>query len=135
MKIAAVLFLVCTLIAPGAYCASASKIRITDAKIVDKVDQKLMPVTIMEVFPEGTSKVSCWFKWQNAEVGTEILAKWRYTTDNINVLDYLFKIPRKEGIGSVILSMPAGKGLPSGDYKIDLICSNKILKSLTFKVK
>jgi hypothetical protein len=111
------------------------KINITDAKIVTGVDEKLMPVEVLDVFPKDTAKVSCWFKWQGAKVGTEITAKWYFITDDIHVLDYQFNIPRKEGSGSVSLAMPEGKALPSGLYRIDLVERKRVLKSLTFKVK
>ncbi len=78
---------------------SGSKVVMTDAKIVTAVDEKLMPVTITDIFPEGTQKVSCWFQWKNAQVNTEVVAKWLYTTDNIDILTYAFALPRREGSG------------------------------------
>ncbi len=113
----------------------SEKICITDAKIAAGVDDKLMPVNITNMFPKETSKVSCWFQWKNAKINTPIVAKWHYITDNIHVFDYTFKIPRKEGKGSVALAMPEGKTLPPGEYKFDLTTDNHILKSLHFKIK
>ncbi len=111
------------------------KICITDAKIAASVDDKLMPVNVTDVFPKKTSKVSCWFQWKNAEINMPIVAKWHYVTDNIPVFDYTFKIPRKEGKGSIALTMPEGKALPPGEYKIDLTINNHILKSLHFRIE
>lgn len=108
---------------------------IADAKIVNAVDENLMPVKIMDIFPKATSKISCWIKWQNAKINTQILAKWHYVTDDIPILDYVFNIPKKDGMGSVTLSMPSGKNLPSGLYRINLVSGKHILKSLTFKVE
>lgn len=113
----------------------SDKICITDAKIAAGIDDKLMPIQVTNLFPKGTSQVFCWFQWKNAQVNIPIIAKWHYITDNIPILDYTFKIPRKKGSGSVSLSMPKDKILPRGEYKIDLIFNNKTLKFLTFKVE
>jgi hypothetical protein len=126
--LAAVLLSACSLQQEG-------KFRLTDAKIVTAVDEKLLPVKITNVFPEGTQKVSCWFQWRNAKVNTPLTASWYYTTDNIHILAYVFNLPRTEGSGSVILSMPEGKELPSGSYSINLAAGKDSLKSLTFKVE
>lgn len=113
----------------------SSSIRIIDVKIANAVDENLMPIKVTDTFPKGTPKVFCWFQWKDAKVDTEILAKWHYVTDDIRILDYTFKIPRKEGSGSVSLSMPEGKTLPSGSYRIDLTQGKYALKSLNFKVE
>ena len=111
------------------------KIALTDAKIVTAVDEKLMPVKVTETFPRGTQKVSCWFAWKNAKINTQLVARWHYTTDDIHILDYDFNIPKKEGTGSVMLSMPDDKILPSGQYRIDLVLGKKVLKRLAFRIE
>jgi len=110
-------------------------ITITNAKIVTNVDENLMPVNITDVFAKGTSKVSCWFQWKKAKINTQLLAKWHYVTDDVHILDYNFSIPKKEGMGSVVLSMPEGKTLPSGSYKVGLYLGKRLLRSLNFKVE
>ena len=110
-------------------------ITITDAKIAADVDENLMPVKVTDLFPKGTSKVSCWFQWRDAKINTQVLAKWHYVTDDVHILDYNFNIPKKDGSGSVVLSMPEGKILPSGSYKVGLYLNKRLLKSLTFKVE
>jgi len=121
---------------PVCFEASAAEtIRITDAKTASGVDEKLMPVKVADVFSEGTRTVFCWFQWKNAKVNTTIVAKWLYVTDDIHVLDYTFNIPRKEGTGSVSLSMPEGKLLPSGSYRVDLTVGERKPRSRTFKVE
>lgn len=110
-------------------------ITITDAKIVAGVDEKLMPVKVTDVFPRGTSKVSCWFRWRDAKINTQILAKWHYVTDDVHILDYNFNIPKKDGMGSVMLSMPEGKTLPQGSYQVELFLGKRLIISLAFKVE
>lgn len=110
------------------------KIRLLDAKIAAGVDAGYMPVGVTSVFPAGTSKIFCWFSWKDAGKDTKVMAKWHYLTDDIPVLDYTFVIPRKEGSGSVSLSMPEGKTLPAGLYRVTLELDKRPLKSLTFKV-
>jgi hypothetical protein len=110
-------------------------IKITDAKTVLSVDEKLMPIEPTSIFPKSSSKVVCWFQWKDAAVNTQIMAKWHYVTDDIHILDYPFSIPKKMGSGSVALSAPEGKTLPVGQYKIELVTGNHSLKSLTFTIE
>ena len=110
-------------------------IRLIDAKTATAVDENLAPVKITDVFPKGTSKVSCWIKWRDAKINTQILASWHYLTDDIHILDYSFNIPKREGSGSIALAMPNGKNLPSGSYKVNLSCGSRKLKSLKFIIE
>jgi len=112
----------------------AVPIRVTDIKTAAGVNDNFMPVNPMNVFPKETTKVFCWFSWKDAAKDVKLLAKWHYLTDDIPVLDYTFAIPRKEGTGSVSLSMPEGKTLPPGLYRVTLLLDKKELKSVTFKV-
>ncbi|MCX5698414.1 MAG: hypothetical protein NTX01_01805 [Candidatus Omnitrophica bacterium] len=118
----------CTINRPG------SAITITNTKIASGIDEKLMPIRATNIFPSGTTKVFCWLEWEKAKIGTKIVARWHFVTDNIHILDYEFTIPRKEGFGSVALAMPEKEKLPEGLYKIDLTIGKTVLKSLTFKV-
>ena len=110
-------------------------INIIDAKTVTAIDEKLMPIEITSTFPKGAAKVVCWFQWKEAKVNTQLMAKWHYVTDDIHILDYPFYIPKKQGSGSVALSAPEGKSLPMGQYKIDLVAGNHVLKSITFTIE
>ena len=113
----------------------ASVIHLVDAKIATAVDENLMPLKVTDIFPKGTAKVSCWIKWRDTKINTELVASWHYITDDIHVLDYPFIIPKKEGTGSIVLSMPDGKNLPSGEYKVDLILGKRVLKRLIFRIE
>lgn len=119
-----------------ASCAKHAEndIRIVNAKMAKAINDKYMPVDATNIFPEGTTKVYCWFSWRDAEKNMEIMAKWHYLTDDIPIVEYSFAIPRKEGVGSVALSMPEGKVLPSGLYRVELKYMTRTLKTLTFKV-
>ncbi|MFH1441691.1 MAG: hypothetical protein ABIH18_06625 [Candidatus Omnitrophota bacterium] len=130
-----ILFLFITLVLFGCSLEKKPKLEITNAKIAAGIDEKLMPVKITDIFPQGTEKVYCWFEWKNAKINTPIAAKWYYVTDNIHILDYTFTIPRKKGTGSVSLSMPEGKTLPAGEYKLDLNKDKFTLKTLTFTIQ
>jgi hypothetical protein len=112
-----------------------SDINLVDAKTATAIDEKLMPVGITDVFPKSTSRVSCWIKWRNAKINTPLLAKWHYITDDVHILDYTFYIPKKEGTGSVSLTMPAEKKFPSGRYRLDLVVGNRVVRSLQFRVE
>lgn len=133
IKLAIVLFFVFSVLSACAF--KAQDIIISDAKMVTAVDENLMPVRITDVFPKDTSKVSCWIRWRDSNINAQLLAKWHYITDDTHILDYLFTIPKKEGMGSVTLSMPEGKNLPVGLYKVDLVSGRRTLKSLTFKIE
>ena len=134
-KIAFIIYLVSMIFTLSACGLNLSDIAITDAKIVTAVDEKLMPVKVTDTFPKGTSKVSCWIEWRKAKINTQVVAKWHYVTDDIPILDYVFTIPKKEGMGSVTLAMPDGKLLPSGLYRIELALGKRVLKSLSFKIE
>ncbi len=110
-------------------------IDIVDAKIVTAVDDKLMPVQMVDTFLKDTSKVVCWFRWKNAKVNTQIIAKWQYVTDDIHILDYPFYIPKKAGTGSVALSAPEGKTLPAGEYRVLLVAGSHVFKTIKFKIE
>ncbi len=110
-------------------------ITLTDAKMAIGLDEQLMPVQVTDVFPRDTRRVYCWFSWDNATPKVEMKADWNYAVDDIHILTYDFRIPRKKGSGGISLIMPAGKTLPVGTYRIDLMVKNHTLKSLTFKVK
>jgi hypothetical protein len=111
------------------------EIKVVEIRTAQGVDASLMPVNPGEVLPKGTSKVYCWFRWRDAKINIRILAKWHYVTDDIPVFSYEFGIPKKDGAGSVVLSMPEGKTLPSGSYKVDLILGSRILRSLSFRIE
>lgn len=119
----------------GTSAAAAQGVEITDAKMAIGLDNQLMPIQPTDVFPRDTRRVFCWFSWDNATPKMEMKAKWNYVVDDIHILTYDFRIPRKKGSGGISLIMPTGKILPVGSYRIDLIANNTTLKSLTFKVK
>ncbi|MDD5136284.1 MAG: hypothetical protein PHN63_02920 [Candidatus Omnitrophica bacterium] len=126
--VAACMLSSCSLIGP-------KDIKITEAKTVTGVDEKLMPLQITSSFPSGTSKVVCWFQWKDAKVNIQVTAKWHYVTDDIHILDYPFHIPKKMGAGSVALSAPEGKSLPAGDYRVDLVVEGRSARSALFKIE
>ena len=113
----------------------AGRVDIVDAKIATAIDEKLMPMKITDVFPKGTTKICCWIKWKNAGINTQIVSKWHYVTDDVHIADYIMTIPKKEGMGSVTLTIPTEKNLPPGNYKVDLMLGKYLLKSLTFRVE
>ena len=113
----------------------SSDIHLVDVKTATAVDEKLMPVKITDVFPKDSSKVICWFQWNDAKVNTQVTAKWHYVTDDVHILDYPFHIPKKTGMGSVALSAPEGRPLPSGDYKVQLFEGKHLLRSAGFKIE
>ena len=115
--------------------AGRGTIRLVDAKIATAVDENLMPLKVTGTFPKGTAKVSCWIKWRDTKINTELTAGWHYITDDIHVLDYPFIIPKKEGSGSIELAMPDGKILPSGEYQVDLLLGKRLLKRLSFRIE
>ena len=119
----------------GCQMFSSEKIKVIEINMAAAINENLTPVKPADSFPGGTSSVYCCFKWENAEVNSQIIAQWHYTSENINILNYAFSIPRRDGSGSVVLSMPEGKTLPSGSYRIDLILNSHTLKSHEFKIE
>ena len=111
------------------------KVDIVDAKIATAIDEKLMPMKVTDVFPKGTTKICCWIQWKNADINTQLVSKWHYVTDDVHIADYIMTIPKKEGMGSVTLTIPPEKNLPPGRYKVDLLLGKHLLKSLSFRVE
>lgn len=134
-NIGLVLLILMTFILSSCSLQQPATINITDIKMATGIDEKLMPLGVTDVFPDGTQKVFCWFQWKDTKVNTTVMARWYFLTDNIHILDYNFTIPRKEGSGSVSLTMPEGKKLPVGQYRIDLNFGKQTLKSTIFKVQ
>lgn len=97
------MFLAASLILQGCQASPAGKIEITEIKMSMAIDEKLMPVNPIDMFPKGTPKVYCWFNWRNAKVSAHITAKWHYTSEDVDILSYQFSIPRRDGAGSVSL--------------------------------
>lgn len=113
----------------------SGKFKITEIKMALAISENITPIKPTDSFANGTSRVFCWFKWENAEVNSRVIAKWHYTSENIDILSYPMTIPRRDGSGSVLLSMPEGKTLPPGLYRIDLVFNNRVLKSREFRVE
>lgn len=114
---------------------SAKMIRIVEAKMAKSVDEKLIPEGVTNIFPQGTAKVTCWLRWENGKIGSQLAAKWYFITDDIAIYDYRFTIPRKAGYGSVSLAMPGESTLPQGLYRVDLLMDNHRVKSVNFTVE
>lgn len=127
------LFILLAVIILSSY--STQNIILTDAAIATGINENFMPIKITNTFPKDTLKVFCWFQWKNSKINMPVSATWYYLTDNICILNYTFKITRRDGSGSVSLVMPEGKTLPSGLYRVDLKSGNLLLKSLTFTVE
>jgi hypothetical protein len=119
----------------GCGVISKTEITLTSMKMAKSVDEQLMPVDVVNIFPSGTAKVYCWFSWKNAKKNITLAARWTFVTDDIDILDSSFTIPRKAGTGSVSISMPESKTLPSGEYRVDLMLGKRILRSLAFSVR
>ena len=112
------------------------EIIIQEAKIVTGVDKEMLPLKVTNFFPKNTSKVNAWISWREAKINTQILVKWHYITDDVPIYDYNLNIPKREGIANVVLSMPEGKTLPSGLYKVTILSGKKPLtKPLTFEIE
>jgi len=110
------------------------RFRLIDAKIATAVDENLAPLQVSDNFPKSQSSLSCWIKWQDAETNTQLLTKWHYVTDDVHISDHIFVIPKKDGVGSVEISMPEGKTFPQGQYRVDIVLGKRILKRLTFSI-
>ena len=135
LKIIILLFSVTVIFTLSTYLIQPSKdFRIIGTSTAKEVNEKLKPVGITNAFPPETSTIYCWFEWAGAKPNTSIMTSWYYVTEDIHILDYTFDIPRKSGSGSVSLSMPQGKELPAGAYRVDLRKKNRILRSLNFRI-
>lgn len=108
--------------------------RIFDAKMTLKSDENRNPTQPLRQFPAGTEKVSCSFRWENAEPRLKVKAHWYYVTEDIHILDASFKLTRRSERGVTSLTMPKGKPLPAGNYRLDFEVHHKVICSVAFSV-
>lgn len=110
---------------------------IQEAKMVTGVDKDMTPLKVTDSFPKNTPKVSTWISWKNAKINSQLLVRWYYVTDDVPIYDYNLNIPKKDGVANVIISMPEGKNLPSGLYKVSIFATGKKrpIKILSFKIE
>jgi len=109
---------------------------IQEAKMVTGVDKSMSPLKVTNLFPKDTAKVCAWIRWKNALVNTQVLVKWYFVSDDVPIYDYNLNIPKKDGIANVVLSMPEGKTLPSGSYKVTIFSGkNQLREPLTFEIQ
>jgi len=118
------------------HLSSHEGIIIREAKIVTGVDSDIRPLKVTNLFSKNTSKVCAWISWRDAKINTQLLVKWYYLTDDTPIYDYSLNIPKREGVANVVLSMPEGKTLPSGSYKVTISLGKKQLaKPLVFEIE
>ncbi len=119
----------------GPYAWPAESFKITDIKMASIMSEQFMPVNPADTFPKGTQRVYCWFRWTGADKNAQIIAKWSYASKNMSIIEHAFALSQKNGSGSILLSMPKKKILPSGSYRIDLSTKEHILKSCKFNIE
>lgn len=111
-----------------------SKMKIIDMKTAEGIDEAYMPLNAARTFPAGTSKVFCWFQWENGDTGSQVALHWHYISEKVAILEYPVPVPRREGSGGVSLSMPEGETLPAGTYEVSVRQGGKVLKSERFQI-
>lgn len=134
-RIKTVIFALTTVLFLSSCGLQGGGFKLVDAKMASGVDENILPQGAADIFPKEQSKLSCWFKWQGAEINTEIITKWHYITDDVHIADHAFVISKKDGAGSVEITMPEGRTFPQGQYKVDIVFGKQILKSLRFKIQ
>ncbi len=115
--------------------AAESKIKLTEIRTAVGISDKYEPVGPTEVFALGTTKIYCWFKWENAAAAEPLQARWTYLTKKIKIFEYPVAIPKPEGAGGIAMAMPKGRSLPPGKYRVDLLDrTKKSVGSIDFAV-
>ena len=114
---------------------SRMALRLTDVKMCRALNELQKPQGVTTEFPAGTEVVYCWFSWQEAPPNTELVSRWVYVTDNIQVLDVPVRLTRDTSSGVFVLRMPTGKPLPGGMYKVDLMADGTVIRTIPFNVQ
>ena len=123
------------LLASCATAGSRMALQLTDVKMCRGLTDAQEPKDVTTVFPAGTEVVYCWFSWQEAPPNTEVVSRWSYVPDNLQVLDIPVRLTRDTSAGVFVLRMPSGKPLPGGMYQVDLMAHGHILRSIPFNVE
>ncbi len=109
--------------------------RLASAQMALGADEFRNPVDVTTVFPAGTEKVYCAFSWENAEPNLQVAARWYYTSEDIHILDSSFTLTRRSEKGVTTLTMPKGKTLPPGKYRLDFEIKGKKVHTVDFSVQ
>ncbi len=117
-----------------AQVAQGPVFRLVDVKMAMGADENRNPVDVTNEFPAGTEKIYAAFTWENAESNLQVVARWYYTSEDIHILDSSFTLTRRSEKGVTTLTMPKGKPLPPGDYRLDFEIKGKKANSVEFKV-
>jgi hypothetical protein len=120
---------------PHAQAGESNAIRIAQMRMAAGIDERYEPVGATEVFAAKTAKVYCWFRWEDAPPDTTLQARWTYLPKKIKIFEYPVSIPRPAGSGGIAMTMPKGRFLPPGAYRIELWDRHHhLVESLQFSV-
>jgi hypothetical protein len=82
-------------------------------------------------FPEGTSHVVVWYRWEGANTGYQINAHWFYQENK--VLEQGEPVAKSSGSEAWVLKMTGGR-LPNGKYRVELLENGKPVTEIPFTV-
>jgi hypothetical protein len=144
-RIAALLIFSMVVVAGGACEFKFSTARIADVKMSKEVNDKTEAVNPTTTFESGDPVIHCVVQLANAPDDTKLKARWvAVKAEGIKENEKLAETDITAGGSSNVVDFtlkPSGRGLPPGDYKVDIYLNpesgkeNPPDKSLTFNVR
>ena len=119
----------------GSFKFSFSSAKIEDAKLCTGIDEDKNPINITSTFTPDSPKISIWFSWAHALIGTEAKVVLIYETSNLTLAEGSMVLEDLAGRGGFSLNRPTTEaGWPVGDYRVDIYLDDKLAKSIGFEV-
>jgi hypothetical protein len=93
--------------------------------------RRFNPQAVGTEFPDGTSHVAVWYRWEGAFPGHRLEVHWFH--EGTKVLEQNEQVTKQAGAEAWVLEATGGS-LPTGRYRVDLLENGKTVTSIPFRV-
>jgi hypothetical protein len=93
--------------------------------------RRFNPQAVGTEFPEGTTHVAVWYRWEGALPGHRLEVHWFH--EDTKVLEQDEQVTKQAGAEAWVLEATGGP-LPTGRYRVDLLENGKTVTSIPFRV-
>lgn len=95
-------------------------------------DDTFDPERVGTEFPDTTTQVAVWYRWDDADSGKKVGIRW--SKNGEVVLEQGDTLAKVSGASAYVLKMAAGSKLPIGDYQVELLEDGLAVTKIPFKV-
>jgi len=93
--------------------------------------RRFNPQAVGTEFPDGTSHIAVWYRWEGALPGHRLEVHWFH--EGTRVLEQNDQVTKQAGAEAWVLEATGGS-LPPGRYRVDLLENGKTVTSIPFRV-